>query len=129
MSIEFDVSELKQFRDALKDFGLQIDGIIEKAIRNIAMRELRDVKHNTPKDTKTLINGWSIGDLKKNGSEFEITLYNNTEYADYVEFGHRTRDHKKWVPGVFMLTIAENKIDREIENIVDKYLEEAFSKL
>ena len=127
--IEFDVSGLEKYRDKLKEFGEQIDDILETAIYEIAARELRGVKQNTPVDTNTLRKAWTIGDIKKNGSEFEITLYNNTEYANYVEIGHRTRDHKKWVPGVFMLTIAENKIDREIENIVDKYLEEAFRKL
>lgn len=129
MSVTFDVSDLKNFRDELKEFGNQVDGIIIEALEEIVAREMRMVKKNTPVDTGILRKSWKISDITKNGSEFEISLFNNTEYSDYVEFGHRTRDHKNWVPGKFMLTVSERQIEKVMEEIVNRHLEEAFSKL
>ena len=40
-------------------------------------------------------------------------------YAGYVEYGHRTPNHKGWVKGVFMLTISE----QELQEIAPKVLE------
>lgn len=129
MSVTFDVSSLKDFKDQLKGFGGIVDSIIVEALNDCVAREIRMTKKLTPRDTKTLMNNWRITDVKKDGDTYQVTLYNNTDYADYVEFGHRTRDHKNWVPGKFMLTISERQIEAVIESIVDRHLEEAFSKL
>lgn len=129
MSVRFDVTDIEKYRDSINDFKDTIDGIVEEAIKEIALRELRSVKKLTPVDTNTLRRSWYVGDIRKRGNEVEVTIYNNTNYADYVEFGHRTRDHKKWVTGKFMLTISERQIEAVIESIVDRHLEEAFSKL
>jgi hypothetical protein len=42
------------------------------------------------------------------------------EYAPYVEYGHRTRDHKKWVRGTYMLTISEQELKGKVEAIVER---------
>ena len=42
----------------------------------------------------------------------------------YVEFGHRTANHKGWVPGRFMLTISEKEIEAITPKLVQKKLEE-----
>lgn len=44
---------------------------------------------------------------------------NPVEYASYVEYGHRTANHKGWVKGRFMMTISE----QELEKIAPKVLE------
>ncbi len=129
MSVTFDVSELEAFKNNLQGFQDQIDSIIIEALEEIVAREMRMVKKITPVDTNNLRNNWRITDIKKAGSSFEVSVYNNTDYANYVEFGHRTRDHKNWVPGKFMLTVSERQIDKVMEEIVNRHLEEAFSKL
>ena len=129
MSLTFDVGELKDFRVELKGFGDKIDGVIIEALNECVAREMRGVKTITPVDTGNLRRSWRISEIKKKGNSFEVTLFNNTDYADYVEFGHRTRDHKSWVPGKFMLTLSEREIEKQIEKIVDRHLEEAFKKL
>ena len=45
-----------------------------------------DVKSKTPVDTGTLRNAWRR--TEPNNSSVEV--YNNTEYANHVEYGHRT---------------------------------------
>lgn len=79
----------------------------------------------------TLRRGWTANknasakdyadSLKVNhfGDTYVIEIINTTEYASYVEFGHRTPNHKGWVKGQFMMTISE----QELQTIAPKILE------
>lgn len=58
------------------------------------------------------------------GDTYVIEIVNPVEYASYVEFGHRTRNHKGWVKGRFMMTISCS----EIETIAPKVLEQKIQK-
>lgn len=64
------------------------------------------------------------------GNAYVIEVVNPVEYASYVEFGHRTANHKGWVEGKFMLTISEQEIEadapRVLENKLKKKLGECF---
>lgn len=51
-----------------------------------------------------------------------IEITNPTEYASYVEFGHRTKNHKGWVRGKFMLTISEQEIQEAAPAILERKL-------
>lgn len=53
------------------------------------------------------------------GDMIVIEIVNPVEYASYVEYGHRTRNHTGWVPGRFMMTISV----QEIQNIAPDVLE------
>ncbi len=68
--------------------------------------------------------------IERSGGGYRITIINPVEYASYVEFGHRTRNHKGWVPGQFMLTISEKNIREAAPGILEKklrkWLEETF---
>lgn len=54
------------------------------------------------------------------GDMIQIEIINPVEYASYVEYGHRTANHRGWVRGQFMMTISE----REIQDIAPKVLEQ-----
>lgn len=58
------------------------------------------------------------------GNTLVIEIVNPVEYASYVEYGHRTPDHKGWVQGRCMLTISE----QEIQEIAPKVLEAKIKK-
>lgn len=60
--------------------------------------------------------------ITKSGSNYQIEIINPLEYASYVEFGHRTRNHKKWIPGKFMLTKSEIELEGQLEAIIEKKL-------
>ena len=91
----------------------------------------------------TLRRGWTAGDnlnaksyansltVNKVGNDYVIEIINPVEYASYVEFGHRTRNHKGWVEGHFMLTISEDEIRNSAPKILEKklndYLKGCFS--
>jgi hypothetical protein len=68
--------------------------------------------------------------IRKVDNAYTIEVINPVHYASYVEFGHRTANHKGWVEGKFMLTISEQELEadapRVIENKLNKYLGECF---
>lgn len=49
-------------------------------------------------------------------------VINQTEYALYVEYGHRKKDGKGWVSGKFMMTISAEKIQQKAPQIVEKII-------
>ena len=58
------------------------------------------------------------------GGNYVVEVTNPTDYASYVEYGHRTANHKGWVTGHFMMTISE----RELQGIAPKVLEKNIRK-
>lgn len=62
------------------------------------------------------------------GDTYVIEIVNPVEYASYVEYGHRTANHKGWVKGQFMMTISEQELEKiapkVLENKIKKYLGE-----
>ena len=89
----------------------------DNRIRGIKCRE---------KTGGTLRRGWTIGEIRKEGNLYKIDIVNPVEYASYVEYGHRTANHKGWVKGHFMMTISEQELSKiapkVLENRIKKYL-------
>lgn len=83
----------------------------------------------------TLKRGWTAGvdqdavsfvnqlSVTHTGNEFHIEIINPVEYASYVEYGHRTRNHKGWVEGQFFLTIPEEEIRQAAPAILERKLQ------
>jgi len=148
--IEFD--ELKEVRKNIEKLSKsQVVEFMESCAKELAARLLAKVVKRTPvgqypsgsgKVGGTLRRGWTAGkdqnatayakSLKIHhfGGTYVIEIVNPIEYASYVEFGHRTRNHKGWVEGKFMLTISEQEIQsiapRILENKIKKLLGECF---
>lgn len=108
MNVTF--SGFDEFNEKLSQ--LAKDGQIE--INRFAAQEaeviLGKAKDNTPTDTGQLKNGWQ----RTRAKQGTVTVYNNTEYATHVEYGHRQesgryvsaigkRLKKDFVPGKKML--------------------------
>jgi len=70
-------------------------------------------------NAKTYANSLEIA---KVGDIYQIEIINPVHYASYVEYGHRTRGHKGWVNGKFMLTISEQELDSQAPSILEKKL-------
>lgn len=62
--------------------------------------------------------------INHSGNMFVVEIINPVEYASYVEYGHRTRNHTGWVPGKFMMTISES----ELRTIAPKVLQAKLEK-
>ena len=146
---KFKASGMKEFRDKLKKLQ-DPDVFVESCAKELAARLLRLVVKRTPvgdysgdtytcasgqphkghkvpgKTGGTLRRGWTIGEIRKEGNLYKIDIVNHVEYASYVEYGHRTANHKGWVKGHFMMTISEQELSKiapkVLENRIKKYL-------
>ena len=148
-----DYRELEKLANKLQASAKQkqIDAFCEDCAKELAVRLLRKVIKRTPTDTGNLRKNWTtqadgsgseglktrgatqyVDTLKvhRYGNNFVVEITNPTEYASFVEFGHRTVDHKGWVNGQFMLTISEKEIADAAPGILEKklttYLKEVF---
>lgn len=72
---------------------------LQKSMKRVGVMAMKTVKARTPVDTGHLRRVWHL----ENAGVLAIELYNNAEYAPYVENGHRTRGGGGWVPGQFFL--------------------------
>lgn len=132
---------------------MDAEAFINKLSKELAARLLGKVIRRTPvgkypkgsgKNGGTLRRGWTSQtekeamnggkvptqvyvqslSVQKNGNIYHIEIVNPVLYASYVEFGHRTRDHKGWVKGTFMLTQSEIELDAQTPGIVEKKLKD-----
>lgn len=78
---------------------------LQTSLKRVGTQAMRTVKTRTPVDTGHLRGGWQLA----NAGILAIELFNNVEYAPFVENGHRTRGGGGWVSGQFFLrdSIAE----------------------
>lgn len=139
MSVRVDTRELRQFREKLEN--INTDSLLKEIAADLAARLLRKVKKRTPVDTGELRRNWQVSNIRLFERFCVVEIYNSTEYAEYVEFGHRQtpgryvpaigkRLKKAWVPGKFMLTLSakelENMKDRIVRRKVEEWLKEVF---
>ena len=132
MGVQVDVSGLEKFRDRLLALdGRQREEFMESAVKGLAARLLADVKNATPvgqypagsgKTGGTLRRRWKAGGAVRKGGTVSVEVKNPVEYAPYVEYGHRTRGGKGWIPGRFMLTSSERSLSRDMPKIMEAKL-------
>lgn len=143
-----DLKKLQENLNNLND--KQVQEFIERVAKELAARLLAKAIKRTPvgkyskgsgKKGGTLRRGWTTqkarsgsegmkgnnakayaDTLKVNyfGGVYVVEIVNPTEYASYVEFGHRTRGGKGWVEGRFMLTISEQELQEDAPKVIEK---------
>jgi len=134
---------VQRFKEADK---VKIDELTLKLILDIGNISLAAVKKQMTidkvVDSGHLRRNWFIGNVEKNGDMMSIELYNNVEYASFVEKGHRgvaididevgwrvmhTETH--WTEGRFMLKISQEKVKKRIEDLISKRQREFLEEL
>ena len=103
--------ELKGFKELdkiLDEIKTQAPKSTERFLMLQAEELTKDVKDLTPVDTGTLKNSWQRENGKRlTGKKFTQIVFNMTDYAAHVEYGHRIgRSKTKFVRGRFMLRTA-----------------------
>lgn len=141
----FDLTAIIRWRDAFQqvlDDG-EIDKFVRQSLHYIANRALDKIIKRTPVNIGTLRRNWKLGPITETSDGYMIEVYNNTEYASFVENGFRSHwvpghwegnifvyepgakegmqvgKRNGWVTGRFMMKISMN----EIEKGLPKYLE------
>ena len=128
--------------------GIRIDGLgeLERKLRRIA-QTLPQERDRFLKQEAELLRGRAVDNTpvgKKNGGTLKgnwrrtnplggsIEVYNNTEYAAHVEWGHRLKRKGKWVrdasgklkfvPGSHMLREAVDDTEKEFQDDAKRIL-------
>ena len=147
----FNFQDFEKIKNNLEKLNQeQVDLFIDACAKELAARLLAKVIKRTPvgdypnssgKKGGTLRRGWTGGKnssavayadsltIHHFGDAYVIEIINPVEYASYVEFGHRTANHKGWVNGRFMLTISEQEIQQAAPAIIEKNLMKQMGEL
>lgn len=99
----------------------------KQKVIDIAYELQGQVKQNTPHKTGVLQEGWKVGRLEKRGDEYYIEVYNNVDYAEPVEYGHRTRGGKGFVKGKHMMEIALADVAERLPAYLQEWLNDFIS--
>lgn len=124
------MSETDYCFEGFDDLERQLTQMIEQEfpeefkqkVINIAYELQGQVKQNTPHQTGILQEGWKVGEIEKRGDEYYIEVYNNVEYAEPVEYGHRTRGGKGFVKGRHMMAISLEKVSERLPAYLQEWL-------
>ena len=147
----FNFQDFEKIKNNLEKLNQeQVDLFIDACAKELATRLLAKVIKRTPvgdypnssgKKGGTLRRGWTGGKnssavayadsltIHHFGDAYVIEIINPVEYTSYVEFGHRTANHKGWVNGRFMLTISEQEIQQAAPAIIEKKLMKQMGEL
>lgn len=141
LGVQIDVSGLKEMQKKFEEAKKHSDEFVEKEIKKITALLLSGTIDDTPRDTSNLARHWTnhseghvssapsaedwaqSESVNQKGKTYEMQVVNNASYAPYVEWGHRTRGGKGWVPGQFMLTTNVARINKKKDSVIKKDLD------
>lgn len=123
MSIDYGFDGLDELERQLyqvieRDFPAEFESLVIQ----IAYELQKKTKEKTPVKTGVLQDGWKVGDVKKVNGEYVIEVYNNTEYAAEVEYGHRKRGGHGMVPGKHMMEISMQEVQARLDPFLRQWL-------
>ncbi|MBG9548345.1 HK97 gp10 family phage protein [Cytobacillus firmus] len=129
MGFQFD--DMLRLKQSLVELNKTSHQIHMKVAKRIAQLAIRKVKKMTPVDTGDLRNNWK-SDVIKKGDNYIIVIYNQVEYASFVENGHRiviAGQTVGWVEGRFMLKLTADEMQRIAPNMWQKEIDKEMRRL
>lgn len=122
-----DISAFREFKKKVDKIDLS-KFLVECSL-GLAQKHLKSVTMLTPVDTGNLKGQWRNSTPVITSSGCEVTINNSTDYASYVEYGHRTRGGKSWVEGRYMMTKTEQIIEKGAPKYIEHKLKQALKGL
>lgn len=116
---DFNIDGILQYNTRINEANRASRGFLRGCVEELALRVFGKTVMRTPVDTGLLRRSWQIGEIVRVGDGLEVEIINPVEYAMYVEYGHRTKNHMGWVEGRFMLTLSLNEVERELPAILE----------
>ena len=118
----------KKLAKKLENLATDTPQKVEMTLKQVAEQAIKEVKEETPADTGQLRMGWH----RENGDGLKQIIYNNVEYVNHVEYGHRVvyygKKTNKVVPGVFMLKKTIDKLEPVFRNSIGSTIKAEFDK-
>lgn len=121
--------------DGLDEFEKKLTKLIshtypkefEAMVIQIATDLQSAVQDATPVDTSHLQENWFVGELVKRGNEYIIEVYNNVEYVEPVEHGHRT-SNGGFVEGAHMMEVSVELLKLKLPAYLKDWLSDFINK-
>lgn len=127
----FEFEEVIQLAEKLKELTIASGRIHKKVAERIAQLAIRKVKMLTPVDTGDLRNNWKYH-IVKEGDTYKIVLYNQVEYALFVEKGHRIVIAGRtvgYIDGQFMLELTEQEMEQIAPRMWEREIEKEWRRI
>ena len=125
MSVDVKIKGLDEVLAHMENINPRIDRELTSAMNHEGISWRDDVRANTPVDSGVLRGAMTFDGVKKTGSGFEMSLVNNTEYAQYVEYGHRTPGGKSTVKGFYMMKNGTVRLEKRLPSALEKAMAKA----
>lgn len=124
-----------QLDSCLDEIDKQLSKMIEQEypqkfkelVYKLAQELMGKVVELTPNDTGDLQRGWTVGEVVKKGDEYYIEVFNNLDYVEHVEYGHRTKGGKKLVKGAHMMEISLTELNDRLPAYLSQWIHEFIS--
>ena len=129
-----DFSEFRAMADRFRN-AVEIkasEQFTREVLQELGNMLLRRTKRRTPVKSGELRRKWFITSVRQRCDMFEIEIYNNTEYAPWVENVHRVVVHGEtvgWCEGFFMLRLSVTDVERLAPEVIGKRSDEFLKKL
>lgn len=126
---KYDIDGLDRIEKALfKSIKEDYPEELKKLLVQVAYELQGKTKEKTPVDTSRLKDAWKVGKVKKRGKEYYIEVFNNVEYAEPVEFGHRTKAGS-YVRGRHMFEISIEEINDRLTPFLKNWIDNFIKKI
>ncbi|UAW07805.1 hypothetical protein PVJ1_00071 [Psychrobacillus phage PVJ1] len=127
----FEFGEMRALKQQMIELNKRAHIVHMRVANRIGLLAVRKVKKMTPVDTGDLRNNWKHYVVKR-GDSFVIYIYNQLEYASFIENGHRIvigGATVGWVEGKFMLKLTKAEMERIAPNMWKKEIEKEMGGL
>lgn len=126
---KIEIKGLKEFQTQIQNAQKRVEDLKLEVANTIAQEFLKEVIERTPKSNNNkLKNNWKYK-ITKDETGYNIEVYNDLQYAPYVEHGHKTK-YNGFIQGHHMLHLTKEDIEERMNNIttpiLEKYLQEVF---
>lgn len=126
-----DTKSLNEYQLKVLNAANKLKDFEKKFLTTLANMVMQRAIPNTPVDTGRLRRSYKVTKVEEKGDTLQITIYNDAKddgaaesYASYVEFGHFTRGRVSWVEGYWMLTIATDEVQAEMNRVWNQLFNE-----
>jgi hypothetical protein len=127
-----DITGLYELLDDFEDVKSELDELKSDIVKRLGADALALTVDASPVKTGRLRRSWDVSPVYDiNATTKAVQLFNAVPYAEYVEYGHRTRNHKGWVEGKFMATksceIVQKHAEQTAKEVVIKKIKEVLN--
>lgn len=113
-----------QLTEALKQYSKISESKIKEILKDVAVEAKNKLRETSPKRLGQYRKGWRVK-IEQGQDKFKVRIQNKNYYLTHLlENGHRTRNHRNWVPAQVHIAPVESWANQEVETRIRKELSE-----